>query len=284
MDTHEAAHLASGFIFLEAPRWKDGAVWVADVFADAVYRVGMDGRKEVVTDRSGPHPNSINFLPDGTPLIVSSKARHIYKLSGGKLELHADLSHHATGDLNDFAVDEKGRIYAGNFGYDIFAGEAVKPTSIHRIDLDGSISIAANNLEFPNGTVIINDGRTLVTAETWCGRLTAFDRDPGTGELSNRRLFADLSGRNPDGICADAEGAIWAPSFNTGEVLRVLDGGEITDRIQFNGSAIACFVGGADGRTLLCSTYDGTMEEQGRLKPLSKIFMVRVKVPGQAWA
>jgi sugar lactone lactonase YvrE len=279
MKTHEAKPLASDFIFLEAPRWHEEALWVPDVFDNILYRVDMAGSKEVFVNNLPPRPNSLNFLPDGTPLIVSSIARHINKIVDGKLELYADLSKFATGDLNDFGVDETGRLYVGNFGYDIFAGEPIKLTSIHTVEPDNSVRVAATDIEFPNGTVIVNGGKTLVVAETWCGKITAFERDVTTGALSNRRLFADLSGRHPDGICADAEGAIWVPSFNTGEVLRVLEGGEITDRIEFNGSAIACHLGGPDGHTLFCTTFDGSMDEQREQKRLGVINTVQVDVP-----
>jgi sugar lactone lactonase YvrE len=279
MQAHRPEMMAEDFIFLEAPRWHEGALWVPDVFDGVLHKLDMFGNRQVVLSNLPPRPNSLNFLPDGTPLIVASVERKIMKIVDGKLETFADLSGCATGDLNDFAVDREGRLYVGNFGYDIFAGEAIKKTSIHLIESDGTIGIAASDVEFPNGAVIINGGHTLVVAETWCGKVTAFDRDPDTGALSNRRIFADLTGRHPDGICADAEGAVWVSCFNTGEVLRVLDGGRITDAIRFNGSAIACTVGGPDGHTLFCTTFDGTLEEQAAHKRLGKIFTVRVDVP-----
>lgn len=278
MKTHTPEPLASDFIFLEAPRWHDGAIWVPDVFDGILYRIEMSGKREIVAKDLPPRPNSINFLPDGTPLVVASVSRRIMKIVNGKAETYADLSGVATGDLNDFAVDDAGRLYVGNFGYDLFAGEPIKLTSMHVVQTDGRIDVAATELEFPNGTVIINGGRTLVVAETWCGRLTAYDRNVETGKLSNRRLFADLAGRHPDGIFADAEGAIWVPSFNTGEVLRVLDGGTITDSIQFNGSAVACCLGGPDGRILFCSSYDGTIPDQLEQKRFGILSTVKVDV------
>ena len=279
MKNHDATPLAKGFIFLEAPRWHDGKLWVPDVFDSILYRLDMGGKREVVIANLPPRPNSINFLPDGTPLIVSSVARQIMKLVGGGLELYADLSKYAAGDVNDFGIDDQGRLYVGNFGYDLFAGKPKKLTSIHAVAPDGRVSVAASDLEFPNGTVIINKGKTLVVSETWSGRITAFERDVMTGALSNRRLFADLAGREPDGICADAEGAIWVPSFNTGEVVRVLDSGAITDSIRFNGSAVACQLGGPDGHTLFCTSYDGTIADQLAQKRLGMVSTARVPVP-----
>lgn len=269
--------LADDFIFLEAPRWHQGTLWVPDVFDQKLYHVDLDGEKSVLIDDLPPVPNSLGFLADGTPIIVSSFDRKIMKIIDGALELFADLGGATPHHLNDFSIDDEGRLYVGNFGYDIHGGADQVPTDLHMVDTDGTIRIVATGLEFPNGSAIINDGRTFVVAETWVGRLTAFDR-AADGTLSNRRLYADLDGRQPDGICADAEGAIWASCFNTGEVIRVLDGGEITDKIQFEGSAIACCLGGDDGRTLFCSTYVGTIPDQIAKKRHGALFTAQVEV------
>jgi len=273
-----AQPLAADFIFLEAPRWHEGALWVPDVFDSILYRVDARGYKQVVVDQLPPRPNSLGFLPDGTPLLVSSVERQLLKLVGGRLEVYADLSHWATGDLNDFVIDDDGRVYVGNFGYDLFAGEAPKETDIHIVQADGTLQVGGSGVEFPNGAVIINEGRTLVVAETWRGRLTAFDRSPD-GSLSNKRVFAELPGRQPDGMCADAQGAIWVCSFNTGEVLRLTEGAQITHRLEFPGSAVACTLGGEDGRTLYITTYDGSIPDQQARKRLGVLHTVRVAVP-----
>ncbi|MCY0853461.1 SMP-30/gluconolactonase/LRE family protein [Cupriavidus sp. D39] len=162
--------------------------------------------------------------------------------------------------------------------HDYDAGEPRAQTSLHRVDRDGAISVAATGLEFPNGSVIVADGKTLIVAETWLGRLTAFDID-SQGELGNRRLYANLGAREPDGICADAAGAIWVACFNTGEFLRVLDGGAVTDIIEFDGRAISCTLGGADGRQLFCSVYRGTYDELSERKRKGAILTVNVDVP-----
>ena len=270
--------LADDFIFLEAPRWHEGQLWVPDVFASILYRIDVNGRKTIEIENLPPFPNSIGFLPDGSLLVISSADRRILRFVDGKSDTYADLSTACAHHLNDFVVDEDGRIYVGNFGYDIHAGAPEQPTCLHMIDTDRSIRVAATDLEFPNGAVIINDGRTLVVAETWVGRLTAFDRAKD-GSLSNRRLYADLGGRQPDGICADAEGGVWACAFNTGEVIRVLDGGQITHHMQFEGSsAIACQLGGEDGRTLFCTTYAGTIQDQLEQKRKGALYQTRVDV------
>ncbi|MPR05476.1 SMP-30/gluconolactonase/LRE family protein [Microvirga tunisiensis] len=269
---------ADGFIFLEAPRWHQGHLWVPDVFGQKLYKLDQSGAKTVVVESLPPRPNSIGFLPDGTLLIVSSVKRQILKLVDENLLTYADLSQDAAGDLNDFAIDQTGRVYIGNYGYDLFGGAPKQETCVHLVERDGAIRVAATGLEFPNGTVIINGGRTLIVAETWRGHLTAFDV-ASDGSLSNKRNFANLEGREPDGICADAAGGIWVPSFNTGEVLRVVEGGEVTHRIQFPGSAIACQLGGEDGRTLFCSTYAGSVPDQLAKKPYGALHAVRVDVP-----
>jgi sugar lactone lactonase YvrE len=269
--------LADDFVFLEAPRWHEGRLWVTDVFDSIVYTVELDGRRSVVFSGLPPRPNSIGFLPNGTLVIVSSVNKQLLKLVDARLELHADLSAHAAGDLNDFVIDGSGRIYVGNFGYDLFGGAPVMPTQIHSVGLDGAVSIACGGLEFPNGTVITGDGRKLIVAETWAGRLTAFERDR-TGNLSNPHTYALLGDRQPDGICIDRDDGIWVSSFSTGEVIRVLEGGQVTDRVAFRGSAVACQLGGDDGKTLFCTTYDGTIADQQQKLRRGAIHTVRVDV------
>lgn len=270
MKEHQATLVADGFVFLEAPRWFDNRLWVSDVFDSKLYIVAEDGTRSVVCEVPG-RPAGIGFLSDMTPIVVSCAQRKLMRVSNGALSVYADLSDIATGDLNDLVVDEAGRVYVGNFGYDLFGGAPIQLTDMHAVEPDGSIRVAAEGLEFPNGAVIKDGGRTLVVAETWCGKLTAYDR-ANDGTLSNRRVFADLKGRQPDGICADKHGAIWAGCYNTGEFVRVLEGGEITDRIRFEGNAVSCTLGDRDGKTLYCCVYLGTDEQLQARQPRSAIF------------
>lgn len=269
---------AEDFIFVEAPRWHAGRLWVSDVFDHRVYALGPDGAREQICTVPG-RPSGLGFLPDGTPIVVSSKDRRLMRIDGHSIFEYADLSSHASGDVNDFAVDRLGRIYVGNFGYDYDAGEARKTTDLHRVDPDGSIRVAASGVEFPNGAVIVNGGRTLVVAETWAGRLIAFDID-ALGLLTGRRVFADLGARQPDGLCADAAGGIWAGCFNTGEFIRVLDGGTVTDAIAFDGCGVSCILGGDDGRQLFCTVYRGTVPQLVAGERRAAVFSVRVSVEG----
>lgn len=259
MKEHQATLVADGFVFLEAPRWHDNRLWTSDVFDLKLYTVTDDGKRSVVCNVPG-RPAGIGFLPDNTPLVVSCAEKRLMKVSDGALSVYADLSDIAAGDLNDLVVDDVGRVYVGNFGYDLFGGAPIEVTDMHLVEPDGTIRVAASGLEFPNGAVITDCGRTLVVAETWCGKLTAYDRAEN-GNLSNRRIFADLGDRQPDGICADQHGAIWVGCYNTGEFVRVLEGGEITGRIAFDGNAVSCTIGGKDMDTLYCCVYLGTDEQ-----------------------
>ncbi|WP_218927416.1 SMP-30/gluconolactonase/LRE family protein [Paracoccus pantotrophus] len=246
MKQHTATKMAEDFVFLEGPKWHGDRLWVSDVFDHKIWCVALDGSRELVCEV--PHrPSGLGFHPDGTPLVASSKDYRLYRIEAGQLVEHADFNGLVAGDVNDFAVDRAGRAYVGNFGYDYDGGAPRKDTDIHRVSLDGRIEVAASGLAFPNGMSILDGGRTLVVAETWACRLTGFDLS-GDGQLSNRRVFADLGHRAPDGICADAEGAIWTACFNTGEFIRVLPGGEITDRIAFDGFGVSCTLGGRTGR------------------------------------
>jgi sugar lactone lactonase YvrE len=201
--------------------------------------------------------------------------RKLLRLTDGGISVFADLSDIARGDLNDLVVDERGWVYVGNFGYDSLGGAPKALTDLHVVEPDGTIHIAAGGLEFPNGMVIINEGRTLVVAETWACRLTAFDRD-AEGRLSNRRIFADLKTREPDGICVDASDAIWVASFNTGEFIRVLDGGQVTDQLRCGEHAISCAIGGEDGKTLFCSVFDGDLDAMLVGKPFGRLLTVEL--------
>jgi sugar lactone lactonase YvrE len=268
---------ASGFMFLEAPKWHDGKLWVSDVFDNKVFVFSATGHCESFVEIPN-RPSGLGYLSDGSLIIVSARDSKLLRFNGAELSDYADLSNHATGWLNDFAIDAQDRIYVGNFGYDFIAGEARRTTSLHRVDPDGTIATVAEQVDFPNGSVVINEGRTLIVAETWEARLTAFDISL-SGELSNRRLYANLGKRQPDGICADAEGAIWAGIYNTGEFVRVLDGGEITHYVKFDGSGISCTLGGPGGRTLFLTAYIGTAEDMAAGKRNSAIFTVDVNAP-----
>ena len=279
MKDHLAKVLVDGFIFLEGPRWHEDRLWLSDMWDYAVYRLSEDGRWEVVC-KVPQRPSGLAFLKDGTPVVASMADRKLMKIIDSTLVEYADLTSVANGDANDLLSDSEGRIYVGNFGYDMFGGAEPALSNLALVDVDGSVRVVAEELDFPNGAVLKDNGKTLVVAETWANRLTAYKRAPD-GSLSDRRVYADLGERSPDGICIDKEGGIWTSCFNTGEFLRVLDGGEITDRVFCEGKrAVACQLGGKDGRTLFCSTFAGQIEDIHNRKRAGAVETLRVDIPG----
>ena len=279
MKTYQMQLFADDFAFLEGPRWYQDNLWVSDITDLKLYRVTMDGKREAVCGFPN-RPSGIGFLPDGSPIVVSMTDRKLMRVVNGELVLHADLSAFAPADLNDLVMDGQGRVYVGHFGYDLFGGAAKKPADLFVVEPDGTPRVVASGLDFPNGMVLKDGGRTLIVAESWSNRLTSFDRDEN-GSLSGRRVYADMGDRQPDGICVDQEGGIWVPCFNTGEILRVLDGGVVTDRISLdNKRAVACQLGGSDGRTLFCCTFDGPPEDLMSGKRVAAIYVTRVDIPG----
>jgi len=277
MRNYTTSIFASGFVFLEGLRWKNGRIWMSDMWDYACYSLDADGRSNRIC--SVPQrPSGLGFLPDQTLVIVSMVDRKLLRLVNGKLTEYADLSAFASGDLNDLLIDDSGRAYAGNFGYDLFGGAEAAPANLTMISADGTIAVAADNLTFPNGMVSIEAGGTLVVAETFANRLTAYDRD-AAGKLTNRRVYKELGDRTPDGLCVDREDGIWVASFNTGEFIRVARNGEITDRIFCEGKrAITCVLGGRDGRTLYCSTFAGELADVAARKRAGAIETVTVDI------
>jgi sugar lactone lactonase YvrE len=268
---------AAGFVFLEGPRWRGDRLWVSDMLGHTVYRLTADGAREAVVEVPGK-PSGIGFLPDGTPLIVSMHDRKLMKLVAGKLQLHADLSELCPYEITAMVVDKRGNAYIGNIGFNLSAGEKFKPTNFVLVTPDGKAREVARDLAVPNGPVITADGKRLIVAESWAKKLSVFDI-AADGCLSNRKVFAELD-IAPDGICLDAEGAIWVAGFNSDTFVRVLEGGRITHKVNVvDRYPVACTLGGADGRTLFCLTYQGTIKEMGQNKEASRIEVARVEVP-----
>ena len=278
MAKYKLEMLADGFIFLEGPRWHDKQLWLSDMRGETVYTLSEAGKRSKVA--SFPkHPSGISFLPDGRVVIVSMQDRKLMQVeAGGKLSEYADLSNMVSYDINDTVCDASGNIYVGNFGYDLLAGEAPQTADLIMVPMSGQPKVVASGLEFPNSAVITQDGRTLIIAETFGHKLSAFDR-AADGTLSNRRVWAHLGERTPDGICLDAEGAVWVSSFVTSEFVRVLPDGSIGDIIVSPGKrAVACNLGGADGRTLFGLTFAGELADLGSGKPLAAVEVCRVEV------
>ncbi len=270
-----------GFVFLEGPRWHDNKLWVSDMFGQTVYTISGDGKITPIADFPN-RPSGINFMPDGSLIIVSMADRKLMRVNvaTGALSEYANLSAHLAYDINDTVCAKNGNIYVGTFGYDVFSHEEPKSATLTLVTPAGEIRSVADDMHFPNGAVITPDGKTLIVAETFVGRLTAFNIE-ADGSLSQRRVFADLAPYTPDGICLDKEGGVWVSAFENGEFIRVLDGGQITHKIDVGDRrAVACNLGGDDGKTLFCLIFDGALEDIPLGKKNAKIEIARVEIAG----
>jgi len=264
--------LAEGGTYFECPRWHDGRWWASDFYRRTVFAYDADGREEPVLEVEG-QPSGLGWLPDGDLLVVSMKDRRVLRRAAdGSVGEHADVSALTTGHLNDMIVDRQGRAYAGNFGFDLMGGGHPATASLVRIDPDGRATTAAEDLWFPNGMVITDDG-TLVVAETFGARFTAFTIEPD-GALGRRRIWGQVEPTPdpgdtetmlgaitfaPDGCALDAEEHIWAANALGGVLCRVAPGGEIVEEVRMpDGLGVfACGLGGEDGRTLVaCAAPD----------------------------
>ena len=273
--------LLSGLGIPESPRWHEGRLWFSNWIDRQVVAVGLDGKPEVMLTRdpdSHPMGYSIDWLPDGRLLVTGDKLR--------RREPDGSMVTHAEQRANEIVVDGRGNIYLNGADFNFVAGEAPRPGYIKLITPDGELRQVAGDIQFPNGMVITPDDRTLIISESFAGRLTAFDI--GTdGSLSNRRVFAD--GLGPDGICLDAEGAVWA-STGGFSVARVAEGGEVLQRVELgeNRAPFALMLGGPDRRTLFVMTAewraaDGHVANLDRLANgprTGEILTLQVSVPG----
>jgi sugar lactone lactonase YvrE len=268
-----------GITFPEGPRWHEGRLWFSDFYTHRVIALTEEGWAETMA-HVPQQPSGLRWRPDGTMLVVSMLDRRLMKLEHGELSVVADLSGVAGGPCNDMVVDAAGRGYVGNFGFDRAGGEPQRDAALARVDPDGSVHVAAEGLAFPNGAVITPDGKRFIIGETLGHRLTAFDV-AADGRLSGRRVFADLPGVWPDGICLDAEGAVWVADARGGRVVRVKEGVGVVETIAMaeGRHAFACMLGGADRKTLFLCT--STASGPGMAdKRDGAIEAVRVVVPG----
>ncbi|GAB3200180.1 SMP-30/gluconolactonase/LRE family protein [Geodermatophilus arenarius] len=268
--------LAGGLGFPEGPRWHDGRLWFSDFHDRRVRTLAPDGVLTTVLDLDDA-PSGLGWTPEGTLLVVAMTRRALLEVAGGRPVVRADLTGLTRSRANDLVVDAAGRAYVSSFGFDLVGGAPVEPTGLVRVDPDGAASVVAEDLRFPNGMALTGDGRTLVVAETYGARLTAFDV-ADDGSLSGRRVFAETPGLAPDGICLDAEGHVWFATARTAEVLRVREGGEVTGRVPVGSGSpsYACTLGGDDGRTLFVCTAPTWAEGGPRA---GRVEAARVDVP-----
>ena len=264
MVTRQLVSFHTGGMFFEGPRWHDSSWWVSDFYTHQVSRISPDGVATTVVEVDA-QPSGLGWLPDGS-LVISSMTDHkVLRLSDGRLTVLADVSEHCGGYLNDLVVDARGHIFVGDFGFDLLAGETPRPTSLKRVDPDGQVTVAAEGLHFPNGSVVTPDGSTLIVGETFGNRYTAWDLAPD-GSLSRRREWArfgpdiDFTGDvarqlvvTPDGCALDGEEHLWVADAYAGRAIRVAPGGAIVDEISApEGMGVfACALGGESGHTLM---------------------------------
>lgn len=291
--TDASTVVASGHAFLEAPRWRDERIWFSDFYAAVVYSAREDGADLRVEAEVPQQPSGLGWLPDGRLLIVSMRDRKVMRREpDGTLVVHADLTSYATGHLNDMSVDADGRAYVGNFGFDLMGGAPVEPAALHRVDPDGTVTEVADDLWFPNGSAITPEHVLLVT-ETFGNRVSAFDITKD-GRLTNRRVWAEfgplpadrslaaaLGALNVggDGACLDAEGAMWIADATGARLIRVVEGGTVTDDLRLRMPAYACALGGSDGRTLyacIAPDYDEAARKAARE---AELVAITVDVP-----
>jgi sugar lactone lactonase YvrE len=292
----ELQTVLTGLAFGESPRWHDGRLWLADWGTQEIVAVGLDGKSQVIVgvpttrpearlDVGGPGqgPFSIDWLPDGRLLIVSGRDRLLLRREpDGSLVPHADLSGLDYG-WNEIVVDGRGNAYVNGAGFDFVAGEEFAPGIVALVTPDGSARQVADGIAFPNGMAVTPDNATLLVADSYGSRLTAFDI-AADGGLSNRKLWADLGDGVPDGICLDADGAVWYADVPNKRCVRVREGGQVLQAIDLDRGCFACTLGGLDNRTLfLVATQWRGPASAADLAGTGQLLMVAAPAPGAGW-
>lgn len=246
--------LAHNLVFAEGLRWREGRYWFSDMHGGRIHSVGIDGDLETIARVPG-QPSGLGWTPDGKLLVVSMSGQRILRLEGRKLTLHADLSSVADRDCNDMLVDDRGYAYVGCLGFDFWGGESPRPTRLLMVDPDGRVSVAAKDLMCPNGMALLHGGRTLVVAESFGERITAFDR-AADGRLSNRRIFAEMKDGVPDGIGRASDQEIWVADPRRRQVLKVGPNGQVVRHLEIDEGRmpVDCEIGGDDGELLAICT------------------------------
>ncbi len=252
--------LLSSLVIGESPRWHESRLWFSNWGTQEIIAVDVEGNSEVVTRVPTTIPFSIDWLPDGCLLVVSGpEALLLRREPDGSLVTHADLSSLARG-WNEIVVDGRGNVYVNGSNFDFLGGGEFIPGIIALVTPDGSVRQVADGIAFPNGMIVTPDNSTLIVAESFASRLTAFDI-AADGSLSNRRVWAEL-GRGGDGICLDAEGAVWSSAMKDDKptCVRVHEGGQVLQTIELDRSCFACMLGGEDGKTLfmMAAEWRGT--------------------------
>ena len=278
----EVQTLMTGLLLGESPRWHDSRLWFSDWGAQEVIAVDLEGRSEVIV-RVPSFPFCIDWLPDGRLLIVSASDRLLLRRErDGSLVTHAELSGLSDQPWNEIVVDGRGNAYINNIGFDFPRGEFA-PGILALVTPDGSARQVADGVAFPNGMVVTPDNSTLILAESYGRRLTAFDIAVD-GSLSNRRVWADLDGGAPDGICLDAENAVWYGDVPNKRCVRVREGGEVLQLIDLDRGCFACMLGAADRRTLflMAAEWRGSTDMVDAART-GQVLTAKAPAPGVGW-
>ncbi|GII52608.1 gluconolaconase [Planotetraspora thailandica] len=265
---------------VESPRWYDGRLYFSDWTAHEVIALGLDGTHEVVT-RVDSLPLCTAWQADGRLVIVDSEQGLLLRLEpDGSLVTLADLNGLGSG-WNDIVIDGRGNIYVNRIGFDMLAGAAFDPGYVVHIGPDGSARQVADDIAFPNGMAVTPDNSTLIVADSYGNRLTAFDIE-ADGGLSNRRTWAETGEDHPDGICIDAEGAVWYADVGNKRCVRIREGGEVLQTVEVDRGCFACALGGPDGRTLFIVAAEWRLPEM--VPPgTGRVLSTQVTVPGAGW-
>jgi sugar lactone lactonase YvrE len=278
-ETRAPVHtVATGLVLPESPRWHGGRLWFADWGAQELIATNPEGMREVVA-RVPSFPFSFDWLPDGQLLIVSARERLLLAQNAdGRLLRYADLGGLSERPWNEIVVDGRGNAYVNNIGFDFPAGEFA-PGIVAVVTPAGVVRQVADGLSFPNGMAVTPDNSTLIVAESYGRKLTAFDIDED-GTLLHKRTWADLAGGVPDGICLDADLAVWYGDVPNKRCVRVREGGQVLQTINFERGCFACMLGGDAGTTLFVMTAEwrgaANMHDATRT---GEVLSVQVPVP-----
>jgi len=269
--------LVDGIDFGEGPRWHDGRLWYSDFYQQSVYAVTESGERETMVEIDD-RPSGLGWMPNGDLLMVAMTSKRLLRYDGSTITTHAELGEFAPGNVNDMVLDAAGNAYVGHFGFDLEAGDEYRPTTLLLVRADGAVEVAAEDMAFPNGSVITPDASTLIVGQSFGGDYAAFDIG-SDATLSNRRQWADIAGTAPDGCTLDAEGAIWFSDARGTQVVRVREGGEVTHTVATPQPTYACMLGGADGRTLFALTAAGAHPDEAAGSGAGAIWTMTVDHP-----
>ena len=279
----ETQTLMTGLVVGESPRWHEGRLWFSNWGAGEIIAVDTEGNGEVMARVPTTIPFCFDWLPDGRMLVVSGpEARLLRMESDGSFVTHADLGNLAVA-FNEIVADGRGNAYVNGGDFDFETGEGAESGVVALVRPDGEVRKVAEGIAFGNGMAVTPDNSTLIVAESWARRLTAFDITPD-GALSNRRVWADLGDAPPDGICLDAEGAAWAASGQ--QCVRVREGGEVLQEIETELFCFACMLGGESGKTLFIMAAEWPGPENMEVlfqSHTGQVLTVEAPAPGVGW-